>query len=125
MSRARTRENRRKAERGGRRAELLAAFLLRLKGFSIIATRMRTPLGEIDIVARRRRLVAFVEVKARATPDAGVAAVTPQARRRIERAAGLFLARRGGLANCALRYDVIAVSGWRLHHLPDAWREGD
>ncbi|MEO1137542.1 MAG: YraN family protein, partial [Pseudomonadota bacterium] len=83
------------------------------------------PLGEIDIVARRRRLVAFVEVKARATRDAGVSAVTPQARRRIERAAGLFLARRADLANCALRYDVIAVSGWRLHHLPDAWREGD
>lgn len=125
MSSVRTRETRRKAERGGRRAELLAAFLLRLKGFSIIATRMRTPLGEIDIVARRRRLVAFVEVKARATRDAGVSAVTPQARRRIERAAGLFLARRADLANCALRYDVIAVSGWRLHHLPDAWREGD
>lgn len=125
MSAPLTQDNRRKAERGGRRAELLAAVMLRLKGFSIIATRMRTPLGEIDIVARRRRLVAFVEVKARATRDAGVAAVTPQARRRIERAAGLFLARRADLANCALRYDVIAVSGWRLHHLADAWREGE
>jgi putative endonuclease len=58
---------RQSAERGGRRAESLAAWWLRLKGWRILARRVRTPVGEIDLVARRGRTIAFVEVKARAT----------------------------------------------------------
>ena len=58
---------RRERERGGRRAEALAAWWLRLKGWKILARRLRTPLGEVDLVARRGRTVAFVEVKARAS----------------------------------------------------------
>ncbi|MFC2951361.1 YraN family protein [Marinicaulis aureus] len=125
MSAAPTRRSRQSAERGGRRAEMLAAMLLRLKGFSILASRHKTPLGEIDLVARRGRLVAFVEVKARAHHDAAIEAVTYGARRRIAAAAGLFLSRRRDLADCAMRYDIIAVAGWRLKHLPDAWRDGE
>ena len=116
---------RRRAEKAGRRSEHLAAFWLRLKGFSILAQREKTPGGEIDIVAKRGKLVAFVEVKARANADAAVMAVTAKARRRICTAARMFLARRRGLADCDVRYDIIAVAGWRIRHIVNAWRDGD
>lgn len=114
---------RRIAERTGRRAERLAAIYLWLKGYWVLASRVRNPGGEIDLVARRGRVLAFVEVKARASADAAIEAVTPRARQRIARAAGFFLARREGLAACDIRYDIIAVTGWRLRHLRDAWRD--
>lgn len=115
---------RRRAEKSGRRSEWLAALWLRLKGFSILAMREKTPGGEIDIVARRGKLVAFVEVKARADADAAVVAVTTKAQRRICTAAGMFLSRRRGLADCQVRYDIIAVAGWRIRHIVNAWRDG-
>jgi putative endonuclease len=118
-----TSDSRRKAETGGRRSETLAAIFLRLKGFSILAQRVRTPGGEIDLVARRGALLVFAEVKARKNFDAAVLAVTPAARRRIGRAASLYLSRRPDLARCAVRYDIIAVTGWRVRHLADAWRD--
>ncbi len=118
-------ERRRKAERGGRRAEFLAALALMLKGFSILERRFKTPAGEIDLIARRGPLLVFAEVKARASADAAVEAVIAPARRRIERAAGLYLARRAHLADCVMRYDIIAVTGLKVRHRPDAWREGE
>lgn len=117
------RRARQRAERGGRLAEALAAMLIRLKGFSIIARRFRAPAGEVDIIARRGRLLAFVEVKARRDLDAAVEAVTPHARRRIGAAAQSFLAKNQHLADYAVRYDIVAVAGWRIRHLPDAWRD--
>ena len=114
-----------KAERAGRRAEYLASLFLQLKGFGVLARRYKSPVGEIDLVARRGGLVAFVEVKARPSLDEAVFAVSPRARRRIEAAGRLFIAREPHLAALALRYDIIAVAGWRLRHLPGAWREGD
>ncbi|MEQ8935567.1 MAG: YraN family protein [Amphiplicatus sp.] len=114
-----------KAEKGGRRAEFLAALFLQFKGFSIIARRFRSSAGEIDIAARRGKLVILAEVKARASFESAVLAVTPRARKRIEAAGRTFLSRQRGLEDCALRYDIIAVSGWRIRHLPDAWRESD
>ncbi len=117
--------SRQRAERHGRRAEFAAALLLRLKGYAILARRHRTPLGEIDLVARRGRTIAFIEVKARRDADDALQAVTYAARQRIARAAGLFVSRRPDLADCAWRYDIVAVAGWRLRHLPDAWREGE
>ncbi|MCK5744951.1 MAG: YraN family protein [Oricola sp.] len=118
-------DRRRQAERGGRRAEFLAALALMAKGFSILERRFRTPAGEVDLVAKRGSLLVFAEVKARSTADAGVEAVTAPARRRIERAAALYLARRAHLAACMMRYDILTVSGWRVRHRPDAWREGE
>lgn len=118
-----TRASRRKAERGGRFAEWLAAMLLRLKGFSILTTRFRTGAGEIDIVAQRGGLVVFAEVKARSTVDAAIGSVTPYARHRIAAAAKVFLSRKRHLADKMIRYDIVAVAGWRIRHLPDAWRD--
>ena len=123
MSARPTTQRRQQAERGGRRAETLAAWMLRLKGFSILAQRVRTPGGEIDLVARRGKLLIIVEVKARRDLGAAIEAVTPWARKRIATAASLFLSRRPALAECMVRYDIIAVIGWRLHHLRDVWRD--
>ena len=79
--------NRRQAERGGRRAERLAAWWLRLKGWRILAMRARTPVGEVDLVARRGRVLAFVEVKARATAAEAAIALDDYRLRRVARAA--------------------------------------
>mgnify|MGYP003150157157 CR=1 FL=1 len=114
---------RKRAERSGRYAEFWAAIFLRLKGFSILAQRVRTPSGEIDIIARRGGLLVFAEVKARRDIGAAIEAVTPQNRKRIARAAGLYLSRHQGLAACSIRYDIIAIAHWRLCHLKDAWRD--
>jgi putative endonuclease len=108
----------------GRRAESLCVWRLRLGGWRILARRFRSPAGEIDIVARRGRTVAFIEVKARA--DAGTAAesIAPRQRQRIVRAAEHFLKTRPQHASAALRFDVMLVAPWRLPvRLPDAWRE--
>ena len=70
-----------RAFRTGLSAESRAAAFLIAKGYRILARRYRTPYGEIDIVARRRNLVAFVEVKARATLDDAAYAVTPRQRK--------------------------------------------
>lgn len=85
---------------------------------------MRTPAGEIDVVARRGDILVFVEVKARSTVVVALEAVTPRQRRRIERAALWFSARQGSrFRTVRMRFDVIAVRPWRWPvHLSDAWR---
>jgi putative endonuclease len=115
--------SRQAAERRGRRAETLAAWLLRAKGYRILAQRFRVAAGEIDLIARRGRTIAFVEVKARADRTAALEAVSPQQRRRIAAAAEGWLARHGDAADCTLRFDVVAVLPGRLPtHLADCWR---
>lgn len=103
-------------------AETLAALLLRLSGYRILARRLRLPAGEIDIVARRGRgPVCFVEVKTRPDTAAAVAAVGAAQRRRIEKAAAQYLARRQDPS--AARFDVVSVVPGRLpRHIRDAWR---
>jgi putative endonuclease len=118
-----TAEHRRRDE-AGRRAEAVSAWFLRLKGYRILARRFRTPVGEIDIVAQRGRVVAFVEVKARASPAVALESVSARQQRRIRRAAEAFLQRRPDIAGCDLRFDLVAVSPWQLPaHVIDAWRE--
>jgi putative endonuclease len=115
---------RRSHERAGRLAETCAAWLLRLRGYRILARRYATPVGEIDLVARRGDLVLFVEVKHRPLPIMGVAALLPQQQRRIARAAAWYLQHRPSLAGCAVRFDLIATAPWRLpRHVADVWRE--
>jgi putative endonuclease len=115
--------SRRRREAWGRLAETLAAWSLRLHGFRIVARRFRTPLGEIDLIARRRDLLAFVEVKARADPERAASALSPRQRRRTARAAELFLLRHPEHAGCTMRFDLITVRRWRMpRHLPDAWQ---
>ncbi len=79
--------DRRLAERRGRRAETIAAWWMRLHGWQILARRKRLWMIEVDIIARRGDVLALVEVKQRATIDAAIAAVSPDALRRLSRAA--------------------------------------
>ncbi|MEK0082178.1 YraN family protein [Benzoatithermus flavus] len=115
--------SRRRHERAGRLAETLAAWVLRLEGYRILARRYATPVGEIDLVARRGDLVLFVEVKHRPRAALAIEALLPQQQRRIARAAAWFLQHRPSLAGCAVRFDLIATAPWRLpRHVVDVWR---
>lgn len=112
---------RQRAEGWGRRAETLAAWWLRLKGYRILAQRVRTPVGEVDLVARRGRTLVFVEVKARPNLPSAAGSITQGGRRRISRAANALLARFGQGCEVA-RIDVVLVVPWRLPlHIVGAW----
>jgi putative endonuclease len=116
-------DQRRERERAGRRAEFLAALWLRLKGYRIIEQRAKTPLGEIDLVVCKGRLLVFVEVKTRPTIEGAFLSVEAQQRRRVEEAARLWVGRRQRFSTFGWRFDVVAVApGSRPMHLKDAWR---
>lgn len=114
---------RRRRERSGHTAEALAAWLLRAKGFRILARRYATPVGEIDLVARRADLLIFVEVKRRPGLDAAAEALGRRQQLRIARAAEIFLQRHPAVRECGIRFDAIALAPWRWPvHLVDVWR---
>ncbi|MEJ1159690.1 YraN family protein [Prosthecomicrobium sp. N25] len=114
---------RRQAYRRGLSAETLAAWALRLKGYAVIDRRYRSGAGEIDLVARRGRLLAFVEVKARQTREAALEAVSDTAARRIAAAAELWVARHPAFADFDQRFDIVLVVPRRWpHHMKDAFR---
>lgn len=121
------RERGRRAERRGRVAETLAVWFLRAKGYRILARRLKPPKGggggEIDVVAARGGVLAFVEIKARPGSGEGLAAIRPRQRQRIERAAEWFLQTHPGCAYKSIRFDALVLVPWRLpRHLADAWR---
>ena len=113
---------RRAAFRRGQRGELLAALALMCKGYRILARRYRAPGGEIDLIARRGRLIAMVEVKCRPSLGEAMLAVGPYAERRIEAAADHWLARRPDHARLTVRFDLVAIlpRRWPVH-LERAW----
>jgi putative endonuclease len=118
-----SRRKRRTAYRFGLRGEVRCVWWLRCRGYRMLARGYRLPVGEIDIVARRGRTVAFIEVKARATAAEASVAVTPRQRRRIERAAAGFLAANPRLSPREIRFDIMYVVPGRLPiHIKDAWR---
>ncbi|WP_234684371.1 YraN family protein [Bradyrhizobium monzae] len=98
------------AFRTGISAESRAAAFLIAKGYRILAKRYRTPHGEIDLVARRRNLIAFVEVKARASLDEAAYAVTQRQQRRIIDAAQGWLATHPEHAEFELRFDAMLIA---------------
>ena len=102
------------AFRTGLSAESRAAAYLMAKGYRILAKRYRTPHGEIDLVARRRNLLVFVEVKARASLDEAAYAVTPRQQARIIDAAQAWLMAHPEHANFELRFDAVLIAPRRL-----------
>ena len=113
---------RRRAHLFGLRAEAIAAILLRLKGYRILARRFAAAGGEIDLVVCRGATVAFVEVKARDELDAAASAIVTAKRRRIGRAARVWLARNPWAAGATLRGDAVFIAPGRLpRHLAAAY----
>jgi putative endonuclease len=110
------------AFRLGLSAESRAAAYLLAKGYRILARRFRSPVGEIDIVARRRRLLVFVEVKARATLDGAAESVSPQQKRRICAAAEAWLAAHPDDSVQDMRFDAMLVAPGRMpRHITGAF----
>lgn len=107
------RAERRLAHHFGLDAEFWAETLLRFKGYRICARRFRAAGGEIDLIVRRGNTLVFVEVKARASEEAALLAITPHKYARIAQAARFYL---GGLAAmpATIRLDAVLVTPWRL-----------
>ncbi len=114
-------DERRVAEAAGRRGERLAGWWLRLKGWRILDRRVRTPAGEVDLVARKGTLVAFVEVKTRATAAELDWAIDERRLARVAAAAELLMPRYARPGD-DIRVDVILLApGSRPRHIENAW----
>lgn len=112
------------AERRGRQAERIAGWWLRLKGWRILARRVRTPAGEIDIVARRGAMIAFIEVKARATEAELDHAIDERRLSRVAAAAEYLAATYMGPGD-DMRIDVMLLAPGRApRHLANVWHGG-
>ena len=117
---------RQQAERLGRLAEAKAAVLLRLKGYRIAAQRWKSPAGEIDLIARRGSVVAFVEVKARADAGDALASLGPHQRRRIVSSARYWLASNPDAVECDCRFDIVLVTPYQWpRHIANAFAADD
>lgn len=109
------------AEARGRRAETIAAWWLRLHGWRILAQRVRTPVGEVDLIARRGRTVAFVEVKARATEADLALAIDDRRIRRVAAAVNMLSGRYASNGE-DIHIDLILLAPGRLpRHLANVW----
>ena len=104
-------------ERAGRRGELLAALFLQAQAYRIVARRVKTPVGEIDLIVRRGDTIAIVEVKSRSFSHQEADALLAVNRRRIVRAAQFWLTGKSELADVTLRFDVIFLApfAWPRH----------
>jgi putative endonuclease len=111
------------ARLSGRRGEWLAALWLMAKGYRILGFRLKTPLGEIDLLAQKGEVLAVVEVKLRANLETALDAVTGRQRERLRRAAEAVARRRPALAGAAIRLDLMALAPGRWpRHVVDAWQ---
>lgn len=119
--RTRSTEERKAADASGRRGERLAGWWLRLKGWRILDRRVRTAAGEVDLVARRGNLVAFVEVKTRRTAAELDFAIDERRLARVAMAAEILMERYAGPGD-DIRIDVILIApGTRPRHIENAW----
>jgi putative endonuclease len=114
------------AEARGRHAEARAAAALEGEGWAVLARRCRTPAGELDLVAERAGLLAFVEVKARPSLAEAAFALAPRQRARLCAAAECWLAANPGHGAAGMRFDVMLVDELgRVRRIADAFRVGD
>ena len=106
----------------GRRAEWLCCLLLYVKGYRIIARRAKTPLGEIDLIAKRGSVIALIEVKTRPTEQQARESITPFQQKRILQAARYILAQNPTWAMRTIRCDAMLVIPRRMPiHIKNAW----
>jgi len=111
------------AQRRGLAAERAAVAALQADGWNVLGQRLRTPAGEIDLVARRGDLIAFIEVKCRPTLNQAAFALGARQSRRLLLAAECLLAARPDWQSSALRFDVLLVdAAGRVRRITDALR---
>lgn len=96
--------------RTGLAAELWSGFVLMAKGYRILAWRCKTRAGEIDLIATRGNVLAFIEVKRRQDLETAAAAITPRQSQRLRRAADLWLANRNRYHNSDMRFDAMLIT---------------
>jgi putative endonuclease len=109
--------NRQAAEKRGRMAETAAEIYLRCKGYRLLARRFKSPMGEVDLIMRKGKTTAFIEVKARTTHGEAIVSVTPRQAKRISQAASLWMAKDKIAAANFCRFDIVAVNAylWPSH----------
>lgn len=105
---------------------MAACAALEAEGWAVLARRLRTPAGELDLVAEREGLLAFVEVKARPTLSGAAASLGPRQRARLLAAAEIALAANPGWGHAGVRFDVLVVDAeGRVRRIADAFRAGE
>ncbi len=116
-------ERGRKAHKAGLASETRSAWFLRCKGYRILCQRYKTPVGEIDIIAKRGGTIVFIEVKNRADEDLAAAAITPISVSRMRRASEYYLARHSEKSSRAIRLDVMLITPrrWWPTHIRNAF----
>lgn len=103
-------------------AELQASVYLLLRGYRPIGRRVKTPVGEIDLVVKRGSVLAFVEIKTRLSQDDALSSISAKQRQRIIRAAQYFLQRHPDFQNLQPRFDCVCLApGFRAIHIQNAW----
>ncbi|MCS6853988.1 MAG: YraN family protein [Elioraea sp.] len=113
------------AERYGRAAEDRCAVALEAEGFTVLARRRRTAVGEIDLVARRGGLTVIVEVKARARAAEAAFSLSPRQRARLVAATEALMAEEPAWFGEDVRFDVMVVGrDGTLRRIADAFRAG-
>ncbi|WP_203074200.1 YraN family protein [Falsiroseomonas ponticola] len=115
---------RRASEGRGRHAESQASAALAAEGFSEVARRVRTGVGEIDLVVERDGLLVFVEVKARATLGEAAVALGPRQQARLLAAGEAWMAANPGHGAQGVRFDLLLVDGaGRVRRIADVIRQ--
>jgi len=112
------------AERKGRRAETLVILWLRLKGYRILGQRVKTPQGEIDIIAKRFKSLVFIEVKARKDFETGILSIKPRQIKRIISAANYWRSIKQNYNDFTCRFDIVIVNPYlSITHIKNAFDE--
>lgn len=111
-----------KANQDGKKGEFIALFFLRLKGYKCLAKNYKTPVGEIDLVMRKKKTLVFVEVKTRPSLDEALESLRHAQKQRILRTSLWFMKEFKTYANYDIRFDFIGIapSSWPKH-IQNAW----
>lgn len=107
----------------GRWSEKRAIVILRVKGYKILAERFKTPVGEIDVIASKRKQLVFIEVKKRPSLSEALHSLSLFQRKRIIQAAKMYLSKHPQWVTREIRFDVIAFWPWGWRHLQNSWNE--
>jgi putative endonuclease len=91
-------------------AEKIAIFFLRLKGYKILAWRFKNRFGEIDIVAKKSRIIVIIEVKARKSKIIIEEVLRPKQIERVKKSAEFFISQNPQFQNYDLRFDFIEIN---------------